>query len=88
MSQWTCKDGRVMDVVDMATNHLSNAIAMLRAKGVVTMADIESLKASFHRMSDEEKKETLKAVKGMKISGVLVEMEAELLKRYQAGESR
>lgn len=34
--KWKCKDGRELDIKDMETNHLKNAVAMLRRKGVVT----------------------------------------------------
>lgn len=34
--KWKCKDGRELDIKDMETSHLKNAVAMLRRKGVVT----------------------------------------------------
>lgn len=34
--KWKCKDGRVLEVSEMGTDHLKNTIAMLRRNGVVT----------------------------------------------------
>lgn len=34
--KWKCKDGRIIDIKDIETDHLRNIINMLRRKGVVT----------------------------------------------------
>lgn len=34
-SQWTTRDGRVIDVKDMETSHVQRALAMLKRKGCV-----------------------------------------------------
>lgn len=34
--KWKCKDGRVLDIKDMETDHIQNVINMLRRKNVVT----------------------------------------------------
>jgi len=35
-THWKCRDGRVVPIIEMATQHIENAIAMLRRKGWVT----------------------------------------------------
>lgn len=35
MAKWNCKDGREIEVAEMATSHIENALAMLKSKGCV-----------------------------------------------------
>lgn len=43
--KWKCQDGRVVDIADMTTRQLKNAVAMLRRKGCVTKEEYFSLLA-------------------------------------------
>ena len=52
--KWTCKDGRVLDIRDMDTQHLRNAVNMLRRKGAVTAYEFESCaRYAFSSMSGD-----------------------------------
>lgn len=42
---WKCKDGRVLELKDIETDHLKNIIAVLRRKGLVTMDEFLSCAA-------------------------------------------
>lgn len=85
MGLWKTKDGRVLEISQMGTQHLSNAIAMLRFKGAVTLKEAEALEAeakALHKKGDIAGVLALNdKVKGMKKSAALGEMEEELLKR-------
>lgn len=36
MSTWKCKDGRVLEISGMDTQHIQNTLAMLRRKGFMS----------------------------------------------------
>ena len=39
--EWMMKSGKKINITDMETSHLRNAVAMLRRKGFVTPAELE-----------------------------------------------
>jgi hypothetical protein len=52
--KWKCKDGRVIDITQMDTQHLRNTINMLRQKGVVTQNEWDDCaRYAFSPMSGE-----------------------------------
>lgn len=67
----------------METQHLSNTIAMLRAKGTITPDDLERMKVEWKTQTKDGELDTLLSLKGCTISPILQVMEAELLSRYQ-----
>ncbi|CAB5514410.1 hypothetical protein LMG26857_03469 [Achromobacter anxifer] len=78
---WTCRDGRVLAIVDMTTQHLQNTVRMLRRKGFVTpdemlyAAHIPSSMGDYAQLAAEQ------AIADMKVIGSLEPMEAELARR-------
>ena len=84
--KWKCKDGRELDIKDMETNHLKNAIAMLRRKGVVTTDEYLSCLAyacsgdtpDGAAMAAEAEVDRMKPWKGLEV------MEVELQSRANA----
>lgn len=80
--KWKCKDGRVLSVSEMDTDHIKSAMAMLRrnqyvsarefADAVCSTAGIGGEMASYY--AEQE-------IAGMKPTQMLDEMEAELEKR-------
>lgn len=80
--KWRCKDGRVLSVSEMGTDHIKSAMVVLRrnryvsrrdfADAVCSMASIGGEMASYY--AEQE-------LAGMKPTQMLDEMEAELEKR-------
>ena len=81
---WTCKDGRVLDIKEMETSHLQNAINMLRRKGYVTLYDY--LSCSAYAQSANTPDGAAMAAEGELMGMIptrsLDVMEAELSKRH------
>ncbi len=80
--KWTTKDGRTLNIKDMSTLHLRNAVAMLRREGFVSEEDFlvclgaaSSLRGEMASMYAEQE------AYGMKVSPALGPMEEELASR-------
>jgi hypothetical protein len=81
--KWKCKDGREIELRDMETGHLKNAIAMLRRQNVVTEDEFLSCAAyacssssgEYAAMAAENEMMNMRPWKGLKM------MEAELGRR-------
>ena len=84
--KWTCKDGRVLDIKDMETSHLCNALNMLRRKGYCTPD--EYLDASAYAFSPMTGEMAAMAVENelmhMKPTSAISKMERELAAREQS----
>lgn len=83
---WTTRDGRVIKVEDLETDHLANIVAMLRRKGFCTMdefmdaaAGVNLLAGEYAQMAAEE------AVAGMKPVRILKHLEDKLRQRRRNG---
>lgn len=78
---WTCRDGRVLAIVDMTTQHLQNTVRMLRRKGFVTPDEmllasyIPASMGEFAQMAAENE------LAAMKVINSLGPMELELARR-------
>ncbi len=79
---WVTRDGRVLLMSEMETDHLRNTIAMLRRKGYCTLAEFDEawmsmslLRGEYALMAAEE------SVAMMHPSRVLEQLEAELARR-------
>ena len=81
--KWKRKDGRLIDIKDMGTAHLNNAVVMLRLKGFVT--DDEFLSCLAYACAGDTPDGAASAAEGelanMKVWHGLADMEAELANR-------
>jgi hypothetical protein len=80
--QWRTRDGRVLKIADMETEHLENAVAMIRRQGGVTHAEFADAWRGYLCLQGEFAREAAaEAIAGMRVSRQLEAMEAELARR-------
>lgn len=80
--KWTTRSGEVMNISDMETSHLKNAIDMLRRNGFIGNNDaLSCLGAAFSLSGEMAQYYAEQSCYDMKVSPVLNEMEAEYERR-------
>ena len=86
MKTWRCKDGRVLPIHTMETEHIVNCVAMLKRNGYCTLAEYEDAitpggftSGSMAEYYDDQR--TLDAFRNMKPCHELDWFEEELEKR-------
>jgi hypothetical protein len=82
VSTWKCRDGRVIPIDELETEHLQNIINMLRRKGAMTPRELANMichppqgEAAYDAWSEE--------IAGAQLSAHLSSLEAELLRRQE-----
>ena len=83
---WTTRDGRVIKVDDLETDHLANIVAMLKRKGFCSYDEFMSAAAGVHCLQGEYAQMAAEeAVAGMKPSRMFERLERELRHRRRNG---
>ena len=80
--KWTTKDGRVLNISDMTTEHIKNTIAMLERKGFVTPKDFSYYFSCVHQ-GDIAQMEFERELDRVKPCIPLVWLKEELSKREE-----
>jgi len=78
--EWVMKSGKKINITDMETSHIRNAIAMLRRKGFVTPAELEMYLLS-EPSGEAALDEYMRELDRIKTCLPLATLEAELKRR-------
>ena len=82
MATWKCKDGRVLDISAMTTDHIKNCIAMMRRKGFVSVEEFRYyLCADTSAMGDGAYDAFENEMSSLRFCRAIDAMEAEVNKR-------
>lgn len=83
VAKWRCRDGRELSLSEMTTDHVRNALAMLRRKGFGSFDDWQlALNALGSGMMGEHAQDALLAeVTSFRVSPWIDAFEAELKRR-------
>lgn len=82
MKTWKCRDGRVLEIKKMDTDHLRNTIAMLRSNGFVTSSEFDGMMRSHNSLSGEfAQMAAEREIAGARYTPALEHLEDELRKR-------